>query len=62
MITKIKNFFVGSYEEFQKVIWPNRQQVTSHTVIVVVSIAISMAIIAALDLGLFNLIEKLINR
>jgi len=60
MIQKITNYFIGSYEEMKKVIWPNRQEVTSHSLIVVLSIIISMAIIAAIDYGLFNLLQILI--
>ena len=61
MFSSIKNYFVTSYQEMRKVIWPNRQEVTSHTIIVILSIIISMAIIAAIDYGLFNVIEYLIN-
>jgi len=61
MVEKIKNFFTGSYAELRKVIWPSRQEVISHTVIVVLSVAISMAIIAALDYFLFGGIQWLIN-
>lgn len=60
MIQKIINYFTSSYEEMRKVIWPNRQEVTSHTIIVVSSIIVSMAVIAAIDYGLFNLLQILI--
>jgi len=61
MFSSIKNYFVTSYQEMKKVVWPNRQEVTSHTIIVILSIIISMAIIAAVDYGLFNLVQYLIN-
>lgn len=61
MIQKIKNFFTGSYEEFKKVVWPSRKEVISHTVIVIVSIAVSMLIVMAIDLGLFKLVQILIE-
>jgi len=60
MIQKIINYFISSYEEMRKVIWPNRKEVTSHSIIVVLSILISMGIIAAIDYGLFSLLQKLI--
>lgn len=60
MFSKIINYFVSSYHELRKVVWPNRKEVTSHTVIVVLSIAISMAIIALMDFGLFALLEIII--
>jgi preprotein translocase subunit SecE len=62
MIGKIQNFFIGSYEELKKVVWPSRQVVTSHTVIVIVSIAVSMALVAAIDYGLFSAVQWLIYR
>lgn len=58
MITTIKNFFTGSFEEFKKVIWPSRKEVISHTIIVLMSIIVSMLIIMAVDYGLFTLIQK----
>lgn len=60
MIEKITNYFTSSYEEMKKVVWPNRQEVTSHSFIVLASIIVSMGIIAAIDYGLFNLIQMLI--
>jgi len=60
MIGKITNYFTSSYEEMRKVIWPNRKEVTSHSLIVILSIIISMAIIAAIDYGLFNLLQILL--
>ncbi|MBM2821071.1 MAG: Preprotein translocase subunit SecE, preprotein translocase subunit SecE [Candidatus Berkelbacteria bacterium] len=62
MIGKIVTYFTSSYEEMRKVIWPNRREVTSHTIIVIASIAVSMAIIALIDFGLFRLLELLIYR
>lgn len=62
MISGIKNFFTGSVEELKKVIWPSRKEVTSHTVIVIVSIGVAMALIAAIDFGLFSLVQWLIYR
>ena len=62
MIEKIQNFFIGSYEELKKVVWPSRQEVISHTVIVIASIAVSMAIISALDYGLTIGVQWLLYR
>ena len=62
MFGKIINYFKSSYEEMRKVIWPNRKEVTNHSMIVVLSILISMGLIAAIDLMLFNLLETLIYR
>ena len=61
MIEKIKNFFLGSYDELKKVIWPSRKVVISHTIMVIVSIIVAMAIIALIDFGLFSGVQRLIN-
>lgn len=60
MFGKISNFFVSSYSELKKVIWPSRKQLINHTVMVILSVAISMAIIAAIDYALFVGVEWLI--
>lgn len=61
MLEKIQNFFIGSYDEFKKIIWPSKKVVISHTVMVIVSIIVAMAIIALLDFGLFTGVQRLIN-
>ncbi len=60
MIQKIINYFTSSYEEMRKVVWPSRKEVTNHSLIVILSIIFSMGFIAAIDYGLFNLIQILI--
>jgi len=62
MFTKIKAFFIGSYAEFKKVIWPSRKQVISHTLIVLISMFVAMAITAVIDLGFFTILGKIIER
>lgn len=62
MIAKISNFFLLSFEELKKVIWPSRKELISHTIIVILSVAVSMAIIAAIDYGLFVLVQWLIYK
>jgi len=62
MFSRIKNYFTSSYEEMRKVIWPNRQEVTSHTIIVFISILVAMSVVVAIDYGLFNLLQMAINR
>ncbi len=62
MFQKIINYFTSSYQEMRKVIWPNRQTVISHTIIVVIAIATSMGIIAILDLGLLRILEILVYK
>lgn len=61
MLSRVINYFTSSFEELKKVVWPSRQEVISHTIIVVLAIAISMAIIVLLDLGLFDIVERLIH-
>lgn len=60
MIDKIKNFFISSYAELKKVVWPSRKEVISHTLIVIISVAVAMMITAAVDYGLFVLVQYLL--
>ena len=62
MIEKIKKYFVGSYEELKKVVWPSRQEIISHSIIVIISMAVAMAIISVIDFGLFNLVQYLLSK
>lgn len=62
MINKIVNYFKNAYQEMRKVVWPSRQEVISHTVIVVIAIAVSLGVLALVDFGLFNLLQILIYR
>lgn len=58
---RIIGFFKESYEELRKVVWPTREMIVRHTIIVILSITISMLIIAAIDYGLTSLIEKIVS-
>lgn len=62
MITKIINYFKNSYQEMRKVVWPSRQEVLSHTIIVVIAIVVSMGLVALIDFGLFNVLQILIYK
>lgn len=61
MINKIKNYFTGVVQELQKVTWPTKKEVFNHTIIVLVSAAIAIAITAAIDFGLTNLVQYLVQ-
>ncbi len=62
MIGKIKKYFVLSYEETKKIIWPSRKEVTKHSTIVVTSIVIAMGLVALIDWLLFRLVEVAIYK
>jgi preprotein translocase SecE subunit len=49
--------FVGSLiEEARKVIWPKRETVIRHTLMVLLSVAVATVIFGAFDLGLQKLV------
>jgi len=58
---KIKDYFVQSYLELRKVSWPKRSEVINLTIIVIIVVAIAMLIVAAIDFGLLQLINFVIN-
>lgn len=50
------SFVRTAVEEGRKVIWPTRELVIRHTVMVIVSVAISTLIFAGVDYGLQKLV------
>ncbi|MCL5410345.1 MAG: preprotein translocase subunit SecE [Patescibacteria group bacterium] len=57
----IINYFVSSWTELKKVNWPTRKEVLNHTVIVLVSATIAIAITGAVDYGLTYLVQYLVQ-
>ncbi len=49
-------FVRTAIEEGRKVVWPTRQLVLRHTVMVIVSVAIAAVIFAGIDYGLQKLV------
>lgn len=48
-MSKILNFFKESYSELKKVVWPNRNEVSSSTRVVIVSTLIFAAVLGIVD-------------
>ena len=64
MISKIKqliSFFKDSREELKKVTWPDREEVTSFTVVVVISLIVFSLFLWLVDTGLMALIKVVIG-
>ncbi|WP_350343795.1 preprotein translocase subunit SecE [Proteinivorax tanatarense] len=49
MIQKSKSFFKGVKSELKKVQWPTRKELTTYTVVVVVTVLVVAGIIALMD-------------
>ena len=58
----VVNYFIGVWSELKKVTWPTTKEVINHTIIVIVSAALAMAVVAAVDYGLSNLIEFIVSK
>lgn len=56
------SYFGSVVEEGKKVIWPNRDTVIRHTVMVIVSVALAMLIFSSIDFGLQKLVILVVNR
>jgi preprotein translocase subunit SecE len=50
VIDKIKEFLLGVRAELEKVSWPERTQVQSATILILILVLVCAAIIGALDL------------
>jgi len=61
MFGKVGNFFSESKQELAKVNWPNRQELTDSTVLVIVVTVIVALFIFAMDLVLAFLMRILIR-
>ncbi|PIP21932.1 MAG: preprotein translocase subunit SecE [Candidatus Nealsonbacteria bacterium CG23_combo_of_CG06-09_8_20_14_all_40_13] len=59
IFSQIKDYFVQAYLELRKVSWPSRQEIFSHTIMVLVSIVITMLVILMVDLGLSKFVQLL---
>ncbi|HPS57164.1 MAG TPA: preprotein translocase subunit SecE [Spirochaetota bacterium] len=60
MIAKIKQliqFFKDSRDELKKVTWPDRDEVTSFTVVVIVAVCVISVFLWLVDTGLMALIK-----
>lgn len=60
MIAKIKQliqFFKDSREELKKVTWPDRDEVTSFTVVVIVAVCVISVFLWLVDTGLMALVK-----
>ncbi len=49
--SKVSTFFKGVKAEFNKIIWPTREEIIKQTTAVVIVSAITCALIALLDIG-----------
>lgn len=50
------NYVKTTVEEGRKVVWPNRELVVRHTIMVIASVAVAVLIFASLDYGLKKLV------
>ena len=46
---KENNFLISTYEEFKLVVWPNKQQLFSESVAVIIMVSFSAAAIASIS-------------
>jgi preprotein translocase subunit SecE len=60
-LNSIPKYFNDIWKELSKVTWPTRKEVVSHTLIVLISCAVAVLVVAAIDQGLSTLISYLIS-
>lgn len=54
-------FFADSWAELKKVKWPNRRELTSYSIVVVVTVLFISIYFAILDLGISELLRLVFN-
>ncbi len=60
VFTSIRDYFVTAYLELQKVVWPSRNEVIRHTIIIAVSVVLASALLGLMDYGLTSLLRIII--
>lgn len=55
------NFFKDSWQELKKVRWPNRKELTSYTIIVLVTVVLIGVFFYLLDLGLQAIVDFILR-
>ena len=60
-VDRVKKFYRGIAGELKKVHWPNRREITSYTLVVLVSVVLVGAIIWVFDVGLGQLMALLVH-
>jgi len=59
MLKALRQYLVGSREEFKKVTWPTRERFIRSFVIVVITVVISVAVVTIID-SLLQMVLKAI--
>lgn len=54
------SFFGESWSELKKVRWPNRKELVSYTIIVIVTVLVITAYFWVLDIGISQLVDLVI--
>lgn len=54
-------FFKEAYEELKKVVWPSRDKLLKHAIIVFASVVVVMLILIVIDFGLSKGVQSLIK-
>lgn len=55
------SFFVESWGELKKVRWPNRKQLTSYTIVVLITVTFVTIYFAVLDLGISEILRLVLS-
>jgi len=56
-IKQLLQFFKDSREELKKVTWPDREEVTSFTVVVIVAVCVISVFLWLVDTGIMTIIK-----
>jgi len=60
-VKKIIQFLTEARDELRKVTWPDREEVTSFTIVVVITVVVVSVFLWAVDTGLMILIQTVMN-
>ena len=58
---KVSKFFKDLKSEFNKIVWPSRQQAFNNTVVVLITMIVIGVFVGGIDLGLGKLLKLLVD-
>jgi preprotein translocase subunit SecE len=61
MFSKVRKFYTEVLQEFYKIVWPNRSELITNVIIVVVSVVLLSFLFVAVDYIVHGIIKFVLN-
>ncbi len=61
MLGKVKKFYIEVMQEFYKIVWPNRNELVSTTLVVIASVVVFSFLFLGIDYVIHYVIKIILN-